>query len=96
MKLQEISYALRVAGDVARAGERLFESLAASRRLTAWPVMLAFGAGIGVGALIFNEDARKRAKMWFGEHEVIRVQKKPDVAPRPQTPMPFVKKEASS
>lgn len=90
MKLQEISYTLRVAGDVARAGERLFDSLAASRRFATWPVMLGVGLGVGIGALLFNDDARNRAKLWFADHQVIRVQKKPDVAP------PLSRKEAAS
>ena len=77
MNLERISYALRVASDLARTGERLFDSLAASRRLTGWPVLLGVGVGVGIGALIFSEDARKHVKAWLREAEPTRLDSSP-------------------
>lgn len=69
MNLRDVAYALRVASDVTRAGERLFDSLADSRRLVGWPLVFGIGIGVGVGALVFNDEARRRAKVWLAKAE---------------------------
>jgi hypothetical protein len=64
MRLRDISYALRVATEVARAGEQLISSFERSRsRLT--PVLFGMGLGVGLGALLFSEPARQRVKGWL-------------------------------
>jgi hypothetical protein len=80
MKLDQVAQALRTAGEVARAGENLVDSLAGSRRRL-WPLLFAVGVGIGIGALVFDEKTRARAKTWlFGKP--IRVETPP--APPPE------------
>jgi hypothetical protein len=64
MKLQDVSVAMRAAGDLAHVGERLFDSLAASRRHASWPLMIGIGLGVGIGALLFSETARNRVRGW--------------------------------
>ena len=72
MKLEDIAYALRTTSEIARAGERLFDSLATSRRARVWPLLLGVGAGIGIGALLFDDSLRERMKNWLSEREVVR------------------------
>ncbi len=67
MNLRDVSYAMRVTGDVARTGQRLLDVLEDSRRLHAWPVVFGMGLGIGIGALIFSDEARRRTKAWLGK-----------------------------
>jgi len=85
MKLQEISYVSRVVGDVARASERLFDSLAASRRVNVWPLLLGVGVGVAIGAVVFNDAARNRVKAWLSGRDVTRVEARPVGAPQAQT-----------
>ena len=85
MKLEDISYAARAVGEVARASERLFDSLAASRRFGVWPVLLGVGVGVAIGAIVFNDAARNRVKAWLSGPAVTRVETKPTAGPRAQT-----------
>ncbi len=82
MKLKEISYVLRVVADVAQAGEHLFDSLARARRTSPWPMMIGVGVGVAIGAAIFDEKTRSRAKAWLSEHG-IREEPKPAAPPPP-------------
>ncbi len=66
MNLRDVSYAMRMVGDVARAGERLLDAFEDSRRLHGWPVVLGIGVGFGIGALVFSNEARQKAKGWLG------------------------------
>jgi hypothetical protein len=77
MKLKEISTVLRIISDVAQAGERLFDSLAASRRSSPWPMMIGVGLGVAVGAAIFDDKTRERVKAWIGEQRAARIEAKP-------------------
>ena len=88
MKLEEISYVSRVVGEVARASERLFDSLAASRRVNVWPIVLGVGVGVAIGAVVFNDAARNRVWAWLSGHDGTRVEAKPTAGPRAQTATP--------
>lgn len=81
MKLENISYALRVVSEVARTGERLFDSFAASRRARVLPVLLGIGVGVAVGVAISNEDVRNRVTTWLSNRNAVRVETKPQPAP---------------
>ena len=83
MKLEDIASMLRTTSEVARAGERLFGSLAATRRGRFWPILLGVGAGIGVGALMFDDSLRERIKNWMSEREAERLDGKPPVNVQP-------------
>ncbi len=67
MNLRDVSYAMRVVGDVARAGERLLDAFEDSRRLHGWPVVFGIGVGFGIGTLVFSDEARRRTKAWLGK-----------------------------
>lgn len=81
MKLENISYALRVVSEVARTGERLFDSFAASRRARVLPILLGIGVGVAIGAAISNQDVRNRVKAWVNDRNAVRVETKPQPAP---------------
>jgi len=66
MDLGRLSYAMRAAADVARAGENLLVSIDRSRRSGLAPLALGVALGVGIGALVFREDARKRVLAWAG------------------------------
>ena len=66
MSLQQISYALRAAGDVARAGENLLSSLERSRRVGMVPMLFGVALGVGIGALVFHKELRDRVLEWVG------------------------------
>jgi hypothetical protein len=66
MTLQNISFALRAAADVARAGENLLASIDRSRKTSLGPLLFGVALGVGIGALIFQKDARKRVVDWAG------------------------------
>jgi hypothetical protein len=67
MTLQGVSYAMRAAADVARAGENLLGSMDRSRR---WggsaPILLGVVLGVAIGALVFRKEARKQVLEWAG------------------------------
>jgi hypothetical protein len=64
MTLQDISYAMRAAVDVARAGENLLASMDRSRRGGVVPILFAVALGVGIGALVFRKDVRQRLLEW--------------------------------
>ena len=66
MNLQTISYAMRAAADVARAGENLLSSMDRSRRGSLGPLLFGIALGVGIGAVMFQKDARKRVFEWAG------------------------------
>jgi hypothetical protein len=66
MNLRDISYALRAASDVARAGESLLVSMDRSRRPHALPLLLGVALGVGIGAVVFRKETRERALAWLG------------------------------
>jgi hypothetical protein len=64
MNLQRISYALRAAADVARAGENLLVSMDRSRRGGLMPLLVGVALGVGIGALVFQKELRERVLAW--------------------------------
>ena len=68
MKLQDVSRVVHVVGVIARASEQLLDTLATSRRGRAWPILFGVGLGVGIGALVFDDRARSRAKAWLHDH----------------------------
>ena len=66
MSLQHISYALRAAADVARAGENLLSSLEKSRKIGVMPILFGVALGVGIGALVFQKELRDRVLEWAG------------------------------
>ena len=66
MDLRNISYAMRAAADVARAGEDLLVSIDRSRRGGVAPILFGVALGVGIGALVFRKEARKRVLEWAG------------------------------
>ena len=66
MNLRKISYGLRAAGDVARAGETLLGSLDRSRAGGALPLLVGMVLGAAVGALLLRDDLRKQVLAWAG------------------------------
>ena len=67
MKLENISYALRVVEELARTSERLLDELSASRRSRALPILVGVGVGVAIGAAMSNDVVRERVKAWFDE-----------------------------
>lgn len=69
MRLRNISYAIRTASEVASAGQRLLESLDRSGRLGGFGLLttlvVGVGAGVGIGAVVFSKDVRKRLASWL-------------------------------
>lgn len=65
MNFKNISDGMRLAIDLAGAGDRLLRSMENSRRTTGWPLVIGMGIGVGIGALIFSNDARTRVKSWL-------------------------------
>jgi ABC-type nitrate/sulfonate/bicarbonate transport system permease component len=65
MNLRDLSYTIRNA-TVARAAEDLLASLERSHRRCVAPILLGVVLGVGIGALVFQEEARKRALQWMG------------------------------
>jgi len=51
---------------------RLFDSLAAARRSSPWPLMIGMGVGVAVGAAIFDDKTRERVKAWIAEQREAR------------------------
>lgn len=64
MRLRDISYALKVAAEVARTGEQLVSSFDRSRSRMG-PILFGVGIGVGIGALLFSESTRKRVRTWL-------------------------------
>jgi hypothetical protein len=64
MDLRDISYAMRATADIARAGENLLASMNRSRRGGVTPILFGVALGVGMGALIFQKELRKRALEW--------------------------------
>ncbi len=83
MKLEDIASMLRTTSEVARAGERLFGLLAATRRGHFWPILLGVGAGIGIGALMFDDSLRERIKSWMSQREAEQRDGRPPVNVQP-------------
>lgn len=66
MRLQDVSYALKAAAEVAHAGEQLVGSLDRSgSRGRLGVVLVSVGLGVGLGALLFSESARLRVRTWL-------------------------------
>lgn len=67
MRLQDLSYILKAVADVAQAGEQLLGSFARARsRGHVGSVLVGVGLGVGLGALLFSEPARRGVWTWLG------------------------------
>jgi hypothetical protein len=66
MDLRDVSYAMRAVAEVAHAGENLLASMDRSRRGGLAPMVLGVALGVGIAALVFKSDARKRVLEWVG------------------------------
>jgi hypothetical protein len=64
MDLRNISHAIRAVADVARAGENLLTSMDRSRRGGIGPILFGVALGVGIGALVFQKEARTRVVEW--------------------------------
>jgi len=64
MDLRNASRAMRAVAEVARAGENLLAGFERARRGGLTPMVVGVALGVGIGALVFRRDARKRVLEW--------------------------------
>ena len=81
MKLQDVSRVVHIVGEIARASEQLLDTLATSRRGRTWPLLIGVGLGVGLGALVFDDRTRNRAKQWIEQRQAASKDGKPAPAP---------------
>lgn len=66
MRFQDVSYAMKMVADVAHAGEQMFGAIDRARSRTyLGSILVGIGLGVGLGALLFSESARRQVRTWL-------------------------------